>query len=81
VASKKKKAIAKHLDLAEIRRLVVIAMFSDDVLMDKFVLKGRNALDIVHKLGARRSLNIDLSIPGSLPLPKDARERAVRYRG
>ncbi len=31
------------MDFSEIRRLVVIAMFSDDVLFDKLVLKGGNA--------------------------------------
>ena len=31
------------MDLASIRRLVIVAMFSDDVLFDKLVLKGGNA--------------------------------------
>ncbi len=52
------------MPLESVRRLVIIAMFSDDVLMEKLVLKGGNALDIVHRLGGRTSLDIDLSIEG-----------------
>ena len=40
------------MDLAAIRRLVIIAMFSDDRLMEKFVLKGGNALSLVYGLAA-----------------------------
>jgi predicted nucleotidyltransferase component of viral defense system len=50
------------MDLKEIRRLVIIALFSDDELMEKLVLKGGNALDIVYGVGSRASLDIDLSI-------------------
>jgi predicted nucleotidyltransferase component of viral defense system len=54
----------KTMDFSEIRRLVIIAMFSDDQLMEQFVLKGGNALNIVHKLGERTSIDIDLSMAG-----------------
>ena len=37
-------------------------MFSDDDLMEQFVLKGGNALDIIHKIALRASVDIDLSI-------------------
>ena len=50
------------MDLKEIRRLVIVALFSDDELMEKFVLKGGNALDIIHSIGTRSSVDIDLSI-------------------
>lgn len=50
------------MDLKEIRRLVIIALFSDDELMEQFVLKGGNALDIIHGVGTRSSVDIDLSI-------------------
>jgi hypothetical protein len=76
VAPKKtKRTISKHLDLADIRRLVVIAMFSDDVLMDKLVLKGGNALDIGHNLGTRKSLDIDLSMPGDFDDLEEIKKR------
>jgi hypothetical protein len=37
----------KKLDLAEIRRTAITALFSDDVLTDYLVLKGGNVLDLV----------------------------------
>lgn len=48
----------------KIKKLVIIAMFSDDVLMERLVLKGGNALDIVHGVSTRASVNVDLSIDG-----------------
>jgi len=45
-----------------IKRLSIISMFSDDDLMDLLVLKGGNALDIIHKLASRASKDIDFSI-------------------
>ena len=37
---------ALRMDLDQIRRLVIISVFSDDVLVDRLVLKGGNALEI-----------------------------------
>jgi hypothetical protein len=48
--------------LERIKRLVIIAVFSDDELMERFVLKGGNALDLVLHVGTRASLDIDLSM-------------------
>lgn len=45
-----------------IKRLSIISMFSDDDLMDLLVLKGGNALDIIHKIALRASKDIDFSI-------------------
>jgi hypothetical protein len=65
MAKKKKSSPADELERREkIKKLVIIAMFSDDVLMERFVLKGGNALDIVHQLSARASVDVDLSIAG-----------------
>ena len=50
------------MTLEEIRRLVIVAMFSDDVLLEKLVLKGGNALDLLYAVGTRSSLDIDFSI-------------------
>ena len=47
--------------LDEIKRLTLIGLFSDDDLMDTLVLKGGNALDIVHHIAPRASIDIDLS--------------------
>lgn len=48
--------------LKEIRKLVIISLFSDDDLMNIFVLKGGNALDIAHDINSRASVDIDISI-------------------
>ena len=34
--------------LEQVKKLVIIAMFSDDDLMERLVLKGGNLLDIVY---------------------------------
>lgn len=48
----------------DIRRIAIVAMFSDDLLMERLVPKGGNALDLVHGLTGRGSLDIDFSIDG-----------------
>jgi len=53
-------------------------MFSDDVLMERLVLKGGSALDLVHGLSARGSLDIDFSIDGDFENLEDIRERCFR---
>ncbi len=63
------------MDLKEIRRIVIIALFSDDELMEKFVLKGGNALDIIHSIGTRSSVDVDLSMPGDFADLDDAKRR------
>lgn len=66
------------MKLDEIRRLVVVAMFSDDVLMRKLVLKGGNALDLVHGLSHRSSVDIDFSVEGDFTDIADTRARIFR---
>jgi len=53
--------------LERIKRQVVIAIFSDDYLMDQLVLKGGNAMDLVFDVGTRASVDIDLSMEGDFP--------------
>jgi len=48
----------------QIRRTIIIALVSDDALMEQLVLKGGNALAIVHEIGARTSLDLDYSLEG-----------------
>jgi len=50
------------MDLKGIRKLIITAIFSDDVLYDTLVLKGGNALNIIYQVGARASVDIDLSM-------------------
>lgn len=48
--------------LDAIKKLAVVAMFSDDELLDQLVLKGGNAMDLVHKVNSRASVDLDFSI-------------------
>jgi hypothetical protein len=66
------------VELADVRRLVIIAMFSDDVLFGKLVLKGGNAISLVYKYGARGSLDVDFSIEGEFEDTEDAAKRITR---
>ena len=59
----RKKAEAAPPDLLEtIKKTTIISLFSDDDLLDLLVLKGGNAMDIVHKVSSRASVDIDLSV-------------------
>ena len=66
------------MQLVDIRRTAIIAMFSDDVLMHRLVLKGGNALDLVHHLTARGSLDIDFSMEGDFDDLEEIRGRCFR---
>lgn len=58
-----KEAEAATDDLLEtIKKTTIISLFSDDDLLDLLVLKGGNAMDIVHKVSSRASVDIDLSV-------------------
>jgi predicted nucleotidyltransferase component of viral defense system len=48
--------------LKEVRKLTIIALFSDDDLMDTLVLKGGNALEIGYGLNSRASIDVDVSM-------------------
>lgn len=47
-----------------IRKLAIIAMFSDDDLMQRLVLKGGNAMDIAYSMEFRSSIDLDFSMNG-----------------
>jgi hypothetical protein len=70
MASNFSRSAADPID--RIKRLVVIAMFSDDALMEHLVLKGGIALDLVHRTIARASIDVDLSMGGDFPGGADA---------
>ena len=57
------------ITLEENRRTTLIALFSDDELMNDLVLKGGNALALIYDrgLGSRASVDIDFSIPAEFP--------------
>lgn len=66
------------MDFAEIRRLTIIALFSDDWLVDQLVLKGGNALSLVYGVSPRTSLDLDFSLEGDSPNFEEARRRLLR---
>lgn len=66
------------MNLTDVRRTAIIALFSDDTLSDLLVLKGGNALTLVYGLGSRASLDVDLSLDGDFPNLEDAKSRIFR---
>lgn len=50
-------------NIEKIKRLAIIAMVSNDYLMEQLVLKGGNAIDIIYQLSGRASIDLDYSIP------------------
>ena len=50
------------MNFEEIRKLTITALFSDDELFDQIVLKGGNAMTLVHKISLRTSLDLDFSL-------------------
>jgi len=64
--------------LKKIRKLAIIAMFSDDDLMQRLVLKGGNALDIAYSMEFRSSIDLDFSMDGDFtPEDKVAMKRKI----
>lgn len=53
--------IATSDSLQEIKTTAIVAMFADDDLMNFLVLKGGNAMDIVHQVNSRASVDLDFS--------------------
>lgn len=69
------------IGLDEIKRRIVIAMFSDDELMNMLVLKGGNALDIIHHAISRSSFDFDFSMEDEvkdISALKDKIERVLK---
>ena len=48
--------------LDKIKKISIIALVSDDDLMDKLVLKGGNAINLIFNLSSRASIDIDFSM-------------------
>ena len=64
-------------EIETIKKLAIIALFSDDELMEKIVLKGGNALDMIYKIHSRASIDLDFSM--SSEFDKNEFE-SVKYR-
>jgi len=77
----KKTEKAGAVNFAEIRKAVIVALFSDDTLLDLLVLKGGNALALVYGIGHRSSLDVDMSIDGDFKDTADAQARILAALG
>src|SRR6266704_638843 len=66
------------MDLLEVRKLILVAVASDDELVELLVLKGGNALELIHKIGARASLDLDFSLAGDCDDPESIGVRLFR---
>ena len=66
------------MDFAEIRSLVIVALFSEDQLLDQLVLKGGNAINLIYGYGSRSSLDIDCSIDGDFAKPDEIGDVLLR---
>ena len=62
-------------DFQAVRRIAITALFSDDVLYDKVVLKGGNALNIALGISDRTSLDLDFSIENDFDNLEDIEKR------
>lgn len=65
MAKRKAPSASEEFEWREkIKRLVIISLFSDNVLMERLVVKGGTALDLIHRLSTRASVDVDFSIDG-----------------
>lgn len=63
------------MDFDQVRKLTIVALFSDDELFERLVLKGGNALNLVYRLTLRSSFDLDFSMEGDLAELPDAQDR------
>lgn len=66
------------MDLLAIRKLMLVAVSSDDELVELLVLKGGNALELIHKIGDRASLELDFSMERDFDDLEEMKERLFR---
>lgn len=50
------------MNFEELRKLIITALFSDNLLFEQLVLKGGNAMSLVYGISARVSLDLDFSL-------------------
>jgi len=63
------------MDFAEIRRVTITALFSDDYFLEHLVLKGGNALSLIYGVSDRTSLDLDFSLDSDFPDFEEAKKR------
>ena len=67
-----------RIDFERIKRLIIIALVSDDYLMETLVLKGGNALSVAYELSSRASFDLDFSIGNDFRNVPDVRSRMMK---
>lgn len=77
-SSRSRGVLPATLDYAAVRRISIVSLFSDDVLLEQLVLKGGNAMALIYGFGHRASLDIDLSIDGDFDDLNDVRARIFK---
>ena len=60
---------------ARIRKIAITALFADDTLVNRIVLKGGSALSLVYEIGRRTSLDLDFSLEADFDDQDGTRER------
>lgn len=72
--------ITQEDSIERIKRLTIIALFSDDEFVERFVLKGGNALTFAYGLNMRVSADLDLSMASAFDKSEldDVRDRVAR---
>lgn len=66
------------MDFDEIRRHTIVALFSDDALLEELVLKGGNAISLIYGFGNRASLDLDFSLENDFADVADAERRIFK---
>lgn len=66
------------MDFDQVRKLTITALFSDDELLERLVLKGGNALSLVYHITSRSSFDLDFSMEGDLTEIPDGERRIFR---
>ena len=66
------------MDFDDIRRHTIVALFSDDVLLEELVLKGGNAISLIYGFGNRASLDLDFSLENDFEDVADAERRIFK---
>ena len=64
-------------DFSSLREKLIVALVANDYLYERLVLKGGNALELVHKVVKRGSLDLDFSLEGDFE-ELDVARRHVR---
>lgn len=59
----------QDVDLRWLRLQIITALAADDDLFEQLILKGGNALSLVHGIGHRASVDIDYSMEGDIEDP------------